>query len=264
MSSPRQPRLTPADERFLIVRTMVAQCAPGLRTTSPTVGWHRLVGAAQGIIIVRTAQGQWSAPARNAVWVPAGMRAELETCVQTSLQMLYIRDSRAAWSRIGVPTGSRTISVGPLLREVIDRVAQLSALDRRVGWHVALAQLLLHEVRNGAKAPHELIWPRDPRAARVASLVQAYPADARRLHELCKGQGVSVRTVQRIFPLETGLAFEQWRVRFRFLHASRLLAEGRKVSEVAASCGYRSPSAFVVAFTRLAGVTPGKLCRTSS
>jgi AraC-like DNA-binding protein len=177
--------------------------------------------------------------------------------------MLYIRDSRALWSRPSMPEGSRTIAVGSLLRELIRRIAELRALDRRVAWQVALAQLLLHEVREGAKAPHELIWPRDPRAARVAMLVQAAPADGRRLHELCRGQGVSARTAQRLFPLETGLTFENWRVRFRFLHASRLLAEGRKVSDVASSCGYRSPSAFVVAFTRQAGVTPGQFCRSS-
>jgi hypothetical protein len=51
MSIIRQRALTPADERFLIVRTMIARCAPGLRTTSPTAGWHRLVGASQGIMV---------------------------------------------------------------------------------------------------------------------------------------------------------------------------------------------------------------------
>jgi AraC-like DNA-binding protein len=261
MSSVRQPRLSASDERFFIVRTMLASCAPGLRTTSPTLGWHRLVAASHGVILARTPDGQWSAPARNAVWVPAGVRAELETCVETSLRVFYIRDSRAAWCRSGVVRGSRTITVGPLLREVLARIAEVSALDRRVDWHAALARLLLHEVRRGAIAPQELIWPRDARAARVAAVVQADPADQRRLRELCAGRGVSVRTVQRLFPLETGLTFEAWRTRVRFLHATRLLAEGRKVGDAAASCGYRSPSAFVTAFSRFAGMTPGRFCR---
>jgi AraC-like DNA-binding protein len=67
--------------------------------------------------------------------------------------------------------------------------------------------------------------------------------------------------VQRLFPAQTGLSFERWRARFLFLHAARLLVEGRRVSDVAEACGYRSPSAFVAAFTRLAGVTPGKYRR---
>lgn len=245
-----------------MVRTLCAHCSAGLRTTSPTRGWHRLITAASGVILVRTSEGRWSAPARNAVWVPAGMHAELEMCVQTSLRVFYIRESRGAWSRGGTPLGSRTITIQPLLREVLARAADEHALDRRIAWHVALAQLLLHEVRCGAVEPLELLWPRDERASRVAALVLANPSDDRRLRELCQGQGASVRTVQRLFPLETGLTFEDWRARVRFLHATRLLAEGRKVSDVAGQCGYRSTSAFVSAFSRLSGMTPGQFCRT--
>jgi len=244
-----------------MVRTMSARCSPGLRTTSPTEGWHRLVVAAHGAILVRTSEGQWSAPARNAVWVPAGVRAELETCVETGLRVFYIRASSAAWCRGGTPERSQTVTTGALLREVLARIAELSTLDRRIRWHVALAQLLVHEVRQGAIEPLELVWPRDERVARVAALVQANPADNRLLRDLSRGQGVSMRTVQRLFPVETGLTFESWRARVRFLHATRLLAEGRKVSDVAASCGYRSPSAFVTAFTHFAGMTPGQFCR---
>jgi AraC-like DNA-binding protein len=260
MSLSRQSRLTLSDEPFLIIRTMIAGCSAGVRTTSSTAGWHRLIVASQGVILVRTAQGDWSAPTRHAVWVPDGVKADLETCSQTSLQVLYVRAGGAAWNRGFELPASQPIDVGPLLREVIGRIAELSALDRRVAWQLALARLLLHEIQAGARAPHELVWPRDARAARIASRVQANPADGRRLHELCRGQGASVRTVQRLFPQETGLTFEDWRSRVRFLHAARLLAEGRKVSAVAAACGYRSPSAFVAAFRRGAGVTPGQFC----
>src|SRR5262245_59069939 len=138
MSFRRQPALTPADERYLMMRTMVARCAPGLRTTSPTEGWHRLVTASEGVILVRTPQGAWSAPTSIAVWVPAGVRAELETCAETSLRMLYIRASRGAWSAGGVPAACQAIGVGPLLREVVARIAELPGVDRRLDWHLAL------------------------------------------------------------------------------------------------------------------------------
>jgi AraC-like DNA-binding protein len=236
---------------------MVVECSPGLRTSSPTKGWHRLVAAASGVLIVRTPQGAWSTPTSNAVWVPAGVRCDLEMCGQTQLRMLYIRPVKQS----NLPPASGVITVSALLRELIGKISTLSALDRRIAWHVALRQLLLHEVCDGARAPHELIWPADSRVARVAAMLQANPADRRRLRELCKGQGVSARTVQRLFPLETGQTFEGWRLRMRFLHAIRLLADGRKVCGVASECGYQSPSAFVAAFRRFAGVTPGEFCR---
>jgi AraC-like DNA-binding protein len=257
MSFRRQPPLSPNDERFLIVRTMVVQCSPGLRTSSPTKGWHRLVAAASGVLIVRTPQGAWSTPTSNAVWVPEGVRCDLEMCGQTALRMLYIRPAKQ-WH---LPSACGVVTVSPLLRELIGRISTLSALDRRVAWHAALRQLLVHEVRHGAHAPHELIWPTDPRVARVASQLQAHPDDCRRLRELCRGQGISARTVQRLFPLQTGQTFEGWRLRLRFLHAIRLLADGRKVCSAALECGYQSPSAFVAAFRRFAGVTPREFCR---
>ena len=208
-------------------------------------------------MIIRTPQGAWSTPASSAVWVPAGIRADLEMAAETSLRIMYVRRARSA----EVPGACRVVAVSRLLRELLERIATLSALDRRVPWHAALAQLLEHEVREGARAPLELVWPQDPRAARIAAIIQSDPADDRLLVNLCRGQGVSARTVQRLFPLQTGLTFEAWRSRLRFLHASRLLATGSKVSDVAASCGYRSPSAFVAAFRRAAGVTPGEFRR---
>jgi AraC-like DNA-binding protein len=162
---------------------------------------------------------------------------------------------------MAAPASCCAIAVSPLLREVIARVATLSALDRRVPWHASLADMVLHEVREGARTPNELVWPADERAARIAALLQGNPGDQRRLGALCRGQGVSPRTIQRLFPDQTGLTFEEWRTRLRFLHASRLLAADRKVADVAEACGYRSVSAFVAAFRRFAGVTPGALCR---
>src|SRR5262245_4383896 len=211
MSFRRQPPLSPSDERFLIVRTMIAECAPGLRTTSPTQGWHRLVSASRGIILVRTRQGVWSSPASSGVWVPAGVTAGLEVCGETSLRVFYVRRTSAVWGQEPTPALCCAVGVSPLLREVMHRIATLSAVDRRVDWHLQLARLLLHEVREGARAPHELVWPRDDRIARIASLVQDDPGDTRVLRELCRGQGVSVRTAQRLFPLQTGLTFDAWR-----------------------------------------------------
>jgi AraC-like DNA-binding protein len=257
MSSMRHRPLTLSDERFLMVRTLTARCAPGVRTTSPTKGWYRLILAADGIILVRTPHGQWCAPARTGVWVPPGVRAELETRGETDLRMIYTRQSRAAWNRAGAPDRACTVAITPLLRELLNRVVNLGSLDRRIPADVAIAQLVLAEVRGGATEPLELIWPRDDRAVRIAAGIEADPANRRSLQALCRGHGISVRTAQRVFPLETGLPFEQWRSRFRYLHATRLLAEDRKVSEVAAACGYRSVSAFVAAFARLSGTTPG-------
>lgn len=258
MSRTRQRALRVEDERFLIVRTLCARCAPGVRTTSPTAGWDRLIDAGRGILLVGTPHGRWSAPSGSAVWVGDGVRAEIETVVETELRVFYVRAGRARWSRASRPVGSVAVRLSGLLRETLGRVVEAGSLDRREEEELALGRVLLHEVLRGAAAPLALVWPSDARIARLASMVQGAPGDRRGLREMCRGGGVSERTAQRLFPLETGLTFEEWRSRARVLHAARLLAEGRKVGDVGEECGYRSASAFVSAFTRVMGVTPGR------
>ncbi|WP_255421053.1 helix-turn-helix domain-containing protein [Micromonospora sp. M71_S20] len=68
---------------------------------------------------------------------------------------------------------------------------------------------------------------------------------------------VSVKTLQRDFTREFGMSYSQWRTRLR-LRASLALLETRPVGEVAHRIGYASPSAFIAAFAREYGYTPGR------
>jgi AraC-like DNA-binding protein len=70
--------------------------------------------------------------------------------------------------------------------------------------------------------------------------------------------GLGVRTLERRFLAETGMAFGQWRRHARFLEALRLLAQGTAVKTVARDAGYRSASAFVAAFGETFHTTPGR------
>lgn len=257
MSSERQPALTLADERFLVLRATVVHCAPGTHATGWGTRWHQLVLATRGVILVRTPAGAWSTPSISAVWVAAATRIELETSGQTSLRVLHVRPTAAPRA----PDSPRVVRVSPLLRELGARAEDMRYLDRRKPAHLALFTLLLGEIREGADRPQELAFPRDARAARIAALLESNPGDARTLDDLCKGRGVGPRTIQRLFPLETGLTFDRWRARLRHLHAVRLLGEGGSITDVAYACGYQSPSAFVAAFKQAAGVTPGRLRR---
>ncbi|MDF5758362.1 AraC family transcriptional regulator [Spongiactinospora sp. TRM90649] len=73
---------------------------------------------------------------------------------------------------------------------------------------------------------------------------------AERLH-------ISVKTLQRDFVREFGMPYSRWRSLLR-LRASHLLLETHSVAEVAHRVGYATPSAFITAFTRQYGCTPGR------
>ena len=94
-------------------------------------------------------------------------------------------------------------------------------------------------------------------AMRVARALTHDPADPTSLEEWAGRLHVSVKTLQRDFEKEFGFSYSQWRTRLRLL-ASRVLLETTPVAEVAHRVGYASTSAFIVAFTREFGITPGR------
>jgi AraC-like DNA-binding protein len=77
------------------------------------------------------------------------------------------------------------------------------------------------------------------------------------LAAVCKHVGMSVRSLRRHLKAETGMTWEDYRHRSRLLQAISLLSEkDEPVSEIAARCGFESPSAFARVFRREMGESP--------
>ncbi|WP_240796145.1 AraC family transcriptional regulator [Streptomyces sp. RFCAC02] len=94
-------------------------------------------------------------------------------------------------------------------------------------------------------------------AAVVARELARDPGDATELREWAGRLHVSVKTLQRDFVREFGVSFSRWRTVLR-MRAARALLGDRPVTRVAHLVGYASASAFVAAFTREYGYTPGR------
>jgi AraC-like DNA-binding protein len=104
----------------------------------------------------------------------------------------------------------------------------------------------------------ELRTPRDLRARRFVALVTADPGGEASIAQLARKAGVSLRTLERCFLAETGVAVGEWRRRHRLFHALRLLEGGASVTAVALEIGYASTSAFSHAFARQFGRSPSR------
>jgi AraC-like DNA-binding protein len=121
--------------------------------------------------------------------------------------------------------------------------------------------------------------PRDRRLVKLCRLVtEDLAANHSRVHYAAR-VGISCRSLTRLFQLQTGMGFLQWRQKARLLAAlQRLgcllgrprggvvgavqrLGAGRSVTEVALALGYRSPSAFSAMFRRVLGISPSELMR---
>jgi AraC-like DNA-binding protein len=221
---------------------------------SRTSDWGQLLYASRGMLSVHTAAGLWVVPAHQAVWVPPNVTHDAELAGGIALRALYLSD--AVRSRL--PNTCRVIEISPLLRELLRRAMRLGTLDRRVAEERHLLDVLLDELTVLPLAPLELPMPRDPRAVRAAALVRSEPAERQTLDEIARAAAASPRTLERLFRTETGLPFSVWRQRARLLRALQLLAEGATVTRAADAVGYESTSAFVAAFRRALGTTPGQ------
>jgi AraC-like DNA-binding protein len=94
-------------------------------------------------------------------------------------------------------------------------------------------------------------------AMTVARSLSHDPGDPTRLDEWAARLHISVKTLQRDFAREFGMTFTQWRTKLR-LRAARALLGTEAVGAVAHRVGYASPSAFVTAFAKEYGYTPGR------
>lgn len=219
--------------------------------------WAQLVCALRGVMTVRTEAGLWVIPPQQAMWVPPGNPLRVEMGGEVSMRTLYLSPAIAA----GLPDTCRVVQVSPLLRELLLAAIRLRTLDRRKPAERHLIDVILDQIAVLPLAPLDLPAPRDKRGARAAQLVRDHSGRRIRLADVTREAGASPRTLERLFKAETGLSFGAWCQRARMLHALQLLAGGGSVTATSLSVGYESLSAFVAAFRRAFGTTPGRYFR---
>jgi len=236
------------------VRGLAVTYRDGHRLDRHTHPWAQLVYAASGTMRVATPDAAWLAPPTRAIWVPGGTPHEIEMRGAVAMRTLYlapaVEDPRLRTCR--------ALEVAPLLRELILHIVRLGMLDADDPAHGRLEELLVDLLAAAETAPLVLPLPADPRARAFAERLMAEPGATAPLAELARGAGASLRTLQRMFLAQTGLSLEAWRGRVRMQQAVVSLSAGAPVTQVALDAGYGGSSAFIAAFRRAFGVTPGR------
>ncbi|RYE94136.1 MAG: AraC family transcriptional regulator [Oxalobacteraceae bacterium] len=214
----------------------------------------QLTFAASGIVQVHTAEGRWLVPPQLAVWIPAGVPHHVEVLADAELWMVHWQPAAVReWGPDLLPDRPFALRVTPLLGSLLTAAFATGIEPRKTE---LLVRLMLHELTETTHAPTFLPLPTTAAARRVAELAVADPRTGLDLGELASRAATSVRTVSRLFPLETGLTFKAWRQRARIVHAMDLLARGETIARVSAGCGFASTAAFSSAFRQVTGMTP--------
>ncbi len=221
--------------------------------------WAQLVYARSGLLNVETPNRVWFVPPTRAVWIPPRTQHSIEFASEVALRTLYISAQRAR----GLADEVVTLEVSPLLSELIQHIQRLKMLDAKVPKHAHLSQVLVDLISEAQPLDLALPLPTDERAAALAQHFRAHPGERRGLKHLAEKHGASLRTMQRRFTEETGMPLDTWRQKGKLIHAVKLLAEGQSVADAGHRCGYEGTSAFVAAFKKQFGVTPGRFKRSS-
>jgi AraC-like DNA-binding protein/quercetin dioxygenase-like cupin family protein len=250
-------RLTAEQEPFLVARALSATYSSGYVLHPHAHASHQLLFASSGAMTVTGDRTSWMIPPGRAVLIPAGTLHAIRMWGEVAMRSLYFPAGMPA-PAFREPT-CRVISVSPLLRELILRVADLAALDSRNAVEAHIMSVLMDELQTAHIEPLLLPLPHDARALKVTECVLRNPSDGAPAADLARQSGLSTRTLERVFRAETGLRFGQWRQKARLLESVRVLAERGSVTDAALESGYSSVSAYIAAFKQTFGCTPGEM-----
>lgn len=205
--------------------------------------------ASSGSLSVEIAGSRWDLPPSLGIWIPAATPHRIGASRRAEFVSLYlVGRAEPLWTE---PT---VVAVTPLLREMVCYLADPQADAVRA----SAEDFLLDLVAPAESVSAALPMPVDPRARDVADALLADPADRRDLDAWARAVATSPRHLRRLFSEETGLSPSEWRTRARMQEAIALLGEGVPVARIAGEVGYTTASAFVAAFHRSVGHTPGR------
>ncbi len=188
-------------------------------------------------------------PPTRVAWIPPATPHRVTMRASVGYRSLYFDVSQ-----IGpLPDTIEVLAVTPVLRAVLERMAFAAfETDWQVGAAANLLAVCLDEIQSAQREETLLQLPSDRRLA-CLSMTAMPPV----LTTLATQVGASGKTISRIFLRDTGLNYQQWRQKWRYLKAIELLAQHRRLSEVASELAFASDSAFVAFFKHMSGHTPG-------
>jgi AraC-like DNA-binding protein len=238
-------------------RTFGLDAGPLVFAPSQPPGWSHLVMVRSGTATLRADNALAFVDPVTATWVPAGLGFALELHGPCALRIAYVANDFTPARALGA------VRVSALLVEIVERTVLRGYLDPAEARDARLLAVASDELRalETARERDALALPRDPGLIRAIEFALRSPDRTPSVAELANVAACSLRSFERLFRRETGLAPRAWLRRARLYAASSALASGASVTEAGFACGYTSSSAFVAAYKSVFGITPGRALR---
>jgi len=214
----------------------------------------QLLYSVRGILNCEVEDGVWIVPPQCAVWIPGSMLHVARGSGETECYCLFIEPEAVA----NLPRFCCTLTVSPLLRELILRAVSLPHLYAEQGRDARLVATLLDELCEAPVEDLHLPMPRDRRLRQLAQRLLDEPSAKVPMSEWATRIGMSERSMSRLLLQETGVSFGRWRRQLHIILSLRRLTRGESVQAVALDLGYESSSGFVTMFRKAVGKPPAR------
>ena len=213
----------------------------------------QLVLALRGGVTCEVPKAIWMVPPQHAVWIPGGMPHSNRATDNARLCLLFIEPGAAA-----MPEECCTLAISPLVRELIQYLAEQDPDWRREGPTERLVAVLLEQLAAAPVEQLHLPVSQHPKIRRIADALATDPADRTTIAQWAQQLAMSERSLARLVERETGLTFGRWRQQLHLIVALRQLASGATVQQVAGHLGYDSVTAFITMFRKALGQPPAR------
>ncbi|GAB2872710.1 helix-turn-helix transcriptional regulator [Paraburkholderia jirisanensis] len=213
----------------------------------------QLVFALHGAVTCQVEDALWMVPPHCGVWIPGGLLHSNRATANAKLYYLFVEPGAVV-----LPRQCCTLSISPMLREMILHLASVPQNYEIDGHTDRLARVLLQEL---ALMPMErLCLPvsNHPKILQIEHSLRADPGDRSTIRQWARRVAISERSLSRLIVAETGLTFGRWRQLFQLLFAIRELAGGASVQRVSDDLGYESVTAFITMFKKALGQPPAR------
>lgn len=192
-------------------------------------------------------------PDTHAMWIPAGTVHDIAALGPATMYCAYLRTGIER-SDFTVPL---QVEMTDLLRGLLRHLAE--DLDEAAG--LRGRAVLIDSLESSCVSESPLRYPAHPAARLIAERIVTEPGRRESLEDAARAQGLSARTIRRIFLVETGKTFQQWSAAARLSGSLELVKEGASLEDVAHAVGFSSASGFNAAFRNHFGLTPGQYRR---
>ncbi|ALU88773.1 AraC family transcription regulator protein [Herbaspirillum rubrisubalbicans M1] len=256
MPKPSQPPLKlPIDRIDGIARPVVAAGAD--YPSGSLQPWHshrraQLLFGLGGLMQVVTQDGAWVVPPQHAVWIPSGREHQSRMLLPVTTCSAFVEPDHAPRDALTC----QVLEVRPLLRELL---IEATRIDPRYAPHSCeenLMRLLLQEIGRAREIPVHVPLPQDDKLGALCRDFMREPSIHARPGQWAQRLYMSERSFNRRFLAQTGMGFQQWRLRACVVNAISRLALGHSVTVIAYDLGYERPAAFSTMFRKMTGYAP--------